>query len=342
MLCRFLLSLTLGAANLLPLNQLQDEWESTETIWNFGIITECTKGIGQSPFRYFSSEPYFERAAYQDIQSGDIVWLPCRFVSAFSSEVLPQVQHPFVLVISDGDESFPSECGIDIESFIDDEKIIHIFAQNCDYSGKSTKVSHLPIGLDFHTIAYKGGGNWGSPATPKKQEEELKEIITKLQPTHLRRIGAFVDFQWNDTTQANYKRFLEWGESRISIFERLLPTGLMDFSHPMKRAELWRRKGAYAFSISPYGNGMDCHRTWEDLSLGCIVIVKTSPIDPLYQGLPVVIVKDWSEITRDNMEKWLDQYGDAFTNPEYRIKLTNAYWLQKIRAAAMPYASPAQ
>lgn len=101
----------------------------------------------------------------------------------------------------------------------------------------------------------------------------------------------------------------------------------------MPRTELWKRKGEYAFSISPHGNGLDCHRTWEDLVLGCIVIVKTSSLDPLYEGLPVVIVKDWSEVTKENLKKWLALYHDASENPAYRKKLTNAYWLRKIREA---------
>ena len=64
--------------------------------------------------------------------------------------------------------------------------------------------------------------------------------------------------------------------------------------------------------------------------MGCIVIVKTSPLDPLYEGLPVVIVKDWSEVTSANLDKWLEQYKDAFTNPSYREKLTYKYWFSKI------------
>ena len=43
---------------------------------------------------------------------------------------------------------------------------------------------------------------------------------------------------------------------------------------------------------------------------------KTSPLDALYEGLPVVIVNDWSEVTQENMDKWLFEYGDAFTNPQ--------------------------
>jgi hypothetical protein len=100
----------------------------------------------------------------------------------------------------------------------------------------------------------------------------------------------------------------------------------------MERADLWRTKGEYAFSVSPHGNGLDCHRTWEDLALGCIVIVKTSPLDPIYDGLPVVIVQDWSEVTEENLEKWLLQHGDALSNPSYRERLTNRYWLNKMQA----------
>jgi hypothetical protein len=54
---------------------------------------------------------------------------------------------------------------------------------------------------------------------------------------------------------------------------------------------------AHAFVASPHGNGLDCHRTWEALALGCIPIVKRSPIDKVFQGLPVWIVGSWKEVT---------------------------------------------
>ncbi len=111
----------------------------------------------------------------------------------------------------------------------------------------------------------------------------------------------------------------------------------MEYGGFLRRTELWKKKGGYAFSISPHGNGLDCHRTWEDLALGCIVIVKTSPLDPLYEGLPVVIVDDWNEITKENLYSWLSIYYDAHTNPEYRQRLTNKYWQQKILDKALLY-----
>ena len=47
---------------------------------------------------------------------------------------------------------------------------------------------------------------------------------------------------------------------------------------PMERRFLFKRIGQFAFVASPPGNGFDCHRTWEALILGCIVIVQNSSV----------------------------------------------------------------
>ena len=313
-------------------------WEVTEFVWNMGILSGCDAGIHTSLVEYFGRDHSFDESYYQKIKSGDIVWVKSDWVLQFCEKILPEVEFPFVLVISDGDESFPSDCcrGMVAKDLINSDKIIHIFAQNCDYVGSSNKVSHIPIGMDFHTIAHPGGG-WGEVGSPLGQEADMKKIMQSFLPTHLRKKRAFVDFQHSDSLHGNYNRYLQFGEDRTAIFNRLLPTGLIDHAGWMRRSNLWKTKGQYAFSVSPHGNGIDCHRTWEDLLLGCIVIVKTSTLDPLYEGLPVVIVKEWSEITEDNMTLWLEKYHDAFTNLSYREKLTNAYWIRKIQATAQPY-----
>jgi hypothetical protein len=312
-------------------------WEVTEFVWNIGILSRCDIKMQTPPIEYFSGKPHFHKSDYQNIKNGDIVWVKSSWIRQFYQEILPEVKSPFVLVVNDGDESFPSECCKEMteEELIDDDKIIHIFAQNCDYRGPSLKVSHIPIGIDFHTIAYKSAnGLWGETGSPLEQEAEMKRIIQTLRPTHLRKKRAFVDFQHSDSLRGSNRRYLQFGEDRTTIFHRLLHTAPIDHAGWMRRTDLWKIKGQYAFSISPHGNGLDCHRTWEDLILGCIVIVKTSPLDPLYEGLPVVIVQDWSEVTEDNMTLWFAQYHDAFANLSYREKLTNAYWIRKIQVTA--------
>ncbi len=61
----------------------------------------------------------------------------------------------------------------------------------------------------------------------------------------------------------------QFHENRSSIFKRVVATGLVDYAAgKLSRTETWVAKTQYSFSISPWGNGLDTHRTWEDLALG--------------------------------------------------------------------------
>lgn len=312
----------------------QNLWEPTEYIWNIGIASMCDIGLDKDPNVFFSRRPQnkVDLKNLDNLVPGQVVWMPPPLLEPFCQNYLNQLKHPIVLVVSGGDRSFPNACQINIMQLISNEKILHIFAQNCEETRFPWKITHLPIGINFHS---RGMSNGAWAISPTEQERELKEILSSLKPTRGRKLKAFVDFHLNDSIRNGAaKRYRKLGEDRTSIFNQIFPSGMIDYTpHYIPRTDLWQIKGEYAFSVSPHGNGLDCHRTWEDLVLGCIVIVKTSPLDPMYKGLPVVIVKDWSEITEQNMKKWLEQYGDAFENPAYREKLTNAYWMNKIREA---------
>lgn len=316
-------------------------WGKSNFVWSFGIASQCDLGLDQSPEDYFKLKPSFDSSVYEKIKTGDLVWVRSRFLSKFYHQVLPKVSSRFVLVVTDGDESFPTENGLsnkEIRDLLNHERIAHIFAQNFDSKSvdgeNQSKVTHLPLGIDFHTIAYKKPNKgWGEErASPREQEKVLVDTLKSFKPTYLRKKRIFVDFHHSDSIRnGDRKRYIELGEDRTSIFEQIQKTGLVDSSDRMNRSALWKTKGEYAFSVSPHGNGLDCHRTWEDLVLGCIVIVKSSALDPMYAGLPVVIVQDWSEIHEQNLNRWLAQYGDALTNAKYRERLTNDYWFQKMQ-----------
>jgi hypothetical protein len=101
------------------------------------------------------------------------------------------------------------------------------------------------------------------------------------------------------------------------------------FYEPVKtqRNNCWINMARYAFVVSPHGNGLDCHRTWEALALGCIPIVKSSGIDPLFDELPVWIVKEWSDVTADAMRIKIEEFRNRNFNYD---KLTVGYWKSKI------------
>lgn len=304
-------------------------WKPSYYIWCFNFALESDT---PPPLPFF--HPNFDH--YANFKKGDIVWFDGGSLHVFQKDILSRIDEPIILILNAVDETFPTYFAdsFDVNAFINDPRIFHIFAQNCDLGNSHPKVTQIPLGIDFHTWAWEWRKPRGEFISSEEQERVLKNIVSQLKPTYTRTPRIFADFQHQDRMKNSYNHIdIICGENRTIIFEKIVKTGLVDYTkHSIPRSKLWTTKGQYAFSVSPPGNGWDCHRTWEDLILGCIVIVKTSPLDPLYEGLPVVIVKDYSEITKENLKKWQKQYGDAFTNPSYREKLTHKYWMNKIRA----------
>lgn len=317
-------------------------WESAKYVWNAGIAQVATHGphMMMTPEEYYAqAERVFVKETYDRLHPGSIIWINCQLLYKFCEEILPGLQVPVTLVVADGDNSFPSDCAtnqeghvfgtFDADALVGHPYIKHVFAQNCDYAGNYLhKVTHLPIGLDLHTVAYRNGG-WREPqGSPANQCDQLDSIPRIPFADRLGRV--FVDFHHSDTMHGGFRRYLQHGEDRKSIFEKILTSGMIDCTDFLKRSDLWERKAGYQFTVSPHGNGWDAHRTWEDLILGCVVIVKTSPLDPLYKDLPVVIVDDWDQITKKNLEHWAQLYFLNQNNFAWE-KLTTDYWKEKIR-----------
>jgi hypothetical protein len=259
-------------------------------------------------------------------KEGDILWvIGDSTLPLFFEEIAPKITKPLIIITA-GDPSFPDGYHLSsdlIDKYLENGSIIHIFAENNHYQGMyKEKVSFLPIGFSFSQRMLV----WGIPPT---QEQSIKKILPKLHKTTDRSIRIFCDFGLNNN-----------GGDRIFAKEALANNGVADFlENKIDRDRLWEIKGGRSFDVSPSGGGQDCHRTWEALALGCIVIVKTSFLDPLYEGLPVVIVQDWSEITEENLQKWLTEYGDVFHNNAMRERLTHKYWMDKIRKIQNDYRS---
>jgi hypothetical protein len=65
------------------------------------------------------------------------------------------------------------------------------------------------------------------------------------------------------------------------------------------------------FTVSPEGNGVDTHRTWEGIYLKSIPIVEEHEgIMKKYEGLPILYTKDYSEITEDYLAKKYNEMMD--------------------------------
>ena len=92
----------------------------------------------------------------------------------------------------------------------------------------------------------------------------------------------------------------------------------------------WEAHRDYAFELSPQGNGLDCHRTWEALILNTIPIVRTSSLDPLYEGLPVVVVAEWADVTSARLAAWRTELAPLF-DAALRGRLSTEHWVEAVQ-----------
>jgi hypothetical protein len=88
---------------------------------------------------------------------------------------------------------------------------------------------------------------------------------------------------------------------------------------------IYNRNRQYPLWLSPRGNGLDCHRTWEAFYLDIIPIVWNSTLNPLFVDLPVIILNDWRDITEQFLRTKLNEIAKK------KIKSPSVYRFDKLR-----------
>ena len=242
------------------------------------------------------------------------------FIDNFSN-----FKYRVVIVVGNGDQTFPNDfwkSEDEFIKFIESDKILHIFSVNSTIMhNKHTKI---PIGLDYHSTSYidKGvKGHYVSKMMPLECDNLINEIISNRQSFDKRIIKCYSNFHFNMQTDRRYTY------DRKDALEKIPKECVYYEEKILPRKQSFINQLEYAYVISPHGNGLDCHRTWEALVLGCIPIVKSSCLDQLYDELPVLIVEDWSDITQELLEETVKVFKEQKFNYE---KLTLKYWMDKI------------
>ena len=66
----------------------------------------------------------------------------------------------------------------------------------------------------------------------------------------------------------------------------------------------------YKYVVSPEGNGIDCHRTWERLYFKVIPICKRSVVTEYFSKLfPIYLVDDWDELNLDDLKQEYSKFS---------------------------------
>lgn len=265
----------------------------------------------------------------QTINNGDIMYICSSAIFFFLTVVLKKLEEAsiqIIIVSGDADVTVPDDIfqqGTNaFVQFLESKSIIHWYSQNCGF--EHPKMTSIPIGLDYHTLSVNDYW-WGKQISPEMQEQEIIQIRKNAKPWGERQCKIYSNFHF----VAYPNRFdNDRNKAKTEIPEHLI------FYEPNKitRNETWKNQIEYAFIACPHGNGMDTHRLWEALALGCIPIVRKSRIDVLYIGLPVLIVNEWKDITKTLLIDTVSRFSQMQFDYD---KLTLKYWMDKINSSKL-------
>jgi len=243
-------------------------------------------------------------------------------IEYFVSIIMPRIKNKFVLVSGDSDTTMPYDVlnkGT-FQTLLANKYLIKWYCQNLTIN-KHDKFIQMPIGLDYHSVFSNPNHIWVQPGEnvlPINQEATIRDIKLKSLPFYERNPKIYSNF-----TMSNDR----FGDRKSALIE--ISPELMDLNKSFtKRTTNWKIMSQYAFILSPSGNGIDCHRTWEALCLGCIPIVRTSKFFDMFEDLPVIIVGSWKIITREFLDSKIEEFKNKTFNYE---KLTLSYWVDKIK-----------
>jgi hypothetical protein len=247
----------------------------------------------------------------------------CNSAMNHFNTILPYIDFSFILVSGDSDDSMPYDVLKPevFDAMISNHFLLHWYCQNMTVD--HPKITRMPIGMDYHTLETKP--LWG-PITIASIQEYLLNNVRRLpfyERYYEKELKCYANFHFQMNTK--------YGQDRKDAIAQI-PSSLVYYEPQMvPRLTSWNTQKDYSFIISPHGGGYDCHRTWEGLALGCIPIVKTSPIDKLYDKLPVLIVHEWSDIDLELLTKTVENFKIKHLHGEFNYdKLSLQYWMNKI------------
>jgi hypothetical protein len=189
------------------------------------------------------------------------IFVYTHLLPAFIAHVLPRLTHRFVLITHNSDGLITDR----YRPLLDDPRVERWFAQSALIT--HPKLECLPIG----------------PANAQWRHGNLDSLIAAIaaEPTETGLVYA----NFKPSTHPDRQPLLDLIQSRPFM---TLEAGVSFETYLAHVA-------AHRFCLSPPGNGIDAHRTWEALYLGAIPIVTTS-FAATFPTLPMLGVDRWADI----------------------------------------------
>lgn len=262
--------------------------------------------ISGDTFRHYVDHIFDETTAGFDptrVKAGDLIFVKTdwEYLDVFFTRYHPQIAHSYILLTHNSDHSAPGP----FSRYLNDPKLLAWFAQNME-GEPHPKLHPIPIGI--------ANSHWGhgSPA--------VFSSLLFLAKNQNRPYLCYMNF-----VPSTYPK------ERPYVWDLFAPQPWCVVSRVKSISSYLQDLSISKFVLSPRGNGLDCHRTWEALLMGAIPIVRSSSLDALFSDLPVLIVENWEMVTETYLE---EQYRLLKQKKPNLDKLFIEYWLKLIREEA--------
>lgn len=243
-------------------------------------------------------------------------------VNTFFSEIINKFKNKVILIVIESDI-------INIKKeWLDNNKLIHCYSWNITIN--HDKLTPIPIALNFKR-------HYGSIITwlsNNKTNEKTIHFPEKMVCFNCNLNTSKDRLILKNVIDNNMSEFCDKLPYVQQIKTEFIPSEIegrikVDITDPKCYNE-WVN---YKFILSPEGAGIDCHRTWEALMIGCIPIVKSSGINELYNDLPVIVVNSWNDLNKTFLNNKYNEIIENKKNNKYNYnKLYLNYWCDLIQS----------
>lgn len=253
--------------------------------------------ISGDSFRFASDFTYDDIDKSMDpskVSDGSTVFVKTDYLEEFFSIVHPKIPSRYILITHNSDDPIPGN----FSHMVEDDRIIAWFGHNVE-NFSHEKLYPIPMGIANQCWRH---GN-------TKILSKARKSVGKAKKKYL------VYMNFSKSTHPTERNFVFNLFNNKKYCHKSKPKGYVQYLQDLNMSK---------FVLSPRGNGLDCHRTWETLYMGSIPIVKSSAIDSLFDDLPVLVINDWKEIT----PSFLEQKHQEIERKTYLSeKLYINYWL---------------
>jgi hypothetical protein len=239
-----------------------------------------------------------------EVKAGDMIFV--RDFEYFFTHKHEKIKVPY-FVLTHGE--FLDKFCAKYQKYLRDGKILAWFTIHpCELTDE--RIIPIPLGIvQYHELF----------AAKKKMHKRLTELRNSKKEKLL-----YMNFtEWCMPERTRIRKLFEH-QSFVTYTERCeFNNFIQELSH-------------HKFVLSPPGLGPDCYRVWESALVGSIPIVQHSYFDFMYEGLPVLFIDGWEEVTEEFLEqKYLEMSSKIYSSK----RLNMEYWIgliDKVRKKFWP------